>query len=167
MLCSRHRHHASALPQRSRRGRVPPIRQFKAWAPSETTTSPGTASASRGGRGSLWLPRASPISTGVGAPIPTLGDDPDESVLFDFQRTRSPPPPPHQIRLLKSNDHFDRCTSFPAFVNRSYYCLDCERGINTNDKVNHSYQGRRCSACGRFDCQDYVRGTRPTDYCTL
>ena len=21
--------------------------------------------------------------------------------------------------------------------------------------------------CGRFDCQDYVRGTRPTDYCTL
>ena len=21
--------------------------------------------------------------------------------------------------------------------------------------------------CGRFDCQDYVRGTQPTDYCTL
>ena len=38
------------------------------------------------------------------------------------------PAAPHQIRLLKSNDHFDGCTSFPAFVNRSYYCVDCERG---------------------------------------
>ena len=76
------------------------------------------------------------------------------------------PAAPHQIRLLKSNHHFDGCT-FPAFVNRSYYCLDCERGFNTDDSTNHSCQGHRCSACGRFDCQDYVRGTRPTDYCTL
>ena len=30
------------------------------------------------------------------------------------------PSAPNQIRLLKSNDHFDGCTSFPAFVNRSY-----------------------------------------------
>ena len=35
---------------------------------------------------------------------------------------------PHQIHLLKSNHHFDCCTSFPAFVNRSCYCVDCERG---------------------------------------
>ena len=77
------------------------------------------------------------------------------------------PAAPHQIRLLKSNDHFDGCTSSPAFVNRSYYCVDCERGFNTNDRTNHTCQGRRCSACGRVDCQDYVRGTRPTDYCPL
>ena len=77
------------------------------------------------------------------------------------------PAAPHQIRLLKSNDHFDGCTSFPAFVNRSYYCVDCERGFNTNDRTNHTCQGRRCCACGRFDCQDYVRGTRPTEYCPL
>ena len=38
------------------------------------------------------------------------------------------PTAPRQIRLLKSNDHFDGCTSFPAFVNRSYYCVDCEGG---------------------------------------
>ena len=43
------------------------------------------------------------------------------------------PAAPHQIRLLKSNHHFNGCTSFPAFVNRSYYCVDCERGFNTND----------------------------------
>ena len=77
------------------------------------------------------------------------------------------PTAPHQIRLLKSNDHFDGCTSFPAFVNRSYYCVGCERGFNTNDRTHHSCQGRRCSACGRFDCPDYVRGTRPTEYCSL
>ena len=29
------------------------------------------------------------------------------------------PAAPHQIRLLKSNHHFDSYTSFPAFVNRS------------------------------------------------
>ena len=52
-------------------------------------------------------------------------------------------------------------------MNRSYYCVDCERGFTTNDRTNHICQGRRCSACGRFDCQDYLRGTRPTDYCTL
>ena len=77
------------------------------------------------------------------------------------------PAAPHQIRLLKSNDHFDGCTSFPAFVNRSYYCVDCERGFNTNDRTNHTCQGRRCRACGRFDCPDYVCGTRPTEYCSL
>ena len=49
---------------------------------------------------------------------------------------------PHQSRLLKSNDHFDGCTSFPFFVNRSYYCVDCERGFNTNDRTNHICQGR-------------------------
>ena len=77
------------------------------------------------------------------------------------------PVAPNQIRLLKSNEHFDGLTSFPAFINRSYYCVECERGFNTNDKANHICQERRCSACGRFDCPDYVRGTRPTNNCTL
>ena len=77
------------------------------------------------------------------------------------------PDAPHKILLLKSNDHYDGLTSFPAFLNRSYYCIECQRGFNTNDKANHICQGRRCSACGRFDCEDYVRGTRPTDYCSL
>ena len=77
------------------------------------------------------------------------------------------PEAPHQIRLLKSNDHFDGLTSFPAFLNKSYYCVECQRGFNTNDRRNHICQGRRCSACGRFDCEDYVRGTRPAEYCNL
>ena len=77
------------------------------------------------------------------------------------------PEAPNKIRLLKSDSHFDGLTSFPAFLNRSYYCEDCQRGFNTNDIANHICEGRRCSACGRFQCEDYVRGTRPTDYCSL
>ena len=116
---------------------------------------PKTYISSGGGRGSLWLGRASPISTGVGLSIPTLGDDSDETFLFDFQKTRCPPPPSDLFTEIQPS--FWWRTSFPAFVNRSYYCVDCERGFNTNDS----------SACGRFVCQDYVRGTQPTDYCTL
>ena len=73
---------------------------------------------------------------------------------------------PHQIRLLKSNNHYDGCTSFPAFVNKSYYCLDCEKAFNTNDKAHHSCRGKRCLACARFNCPDYVPGTQPEDHCT-
>ena len=77
------------------------------------------------------------------------------------------PPAPNQIRLLKSNEHFDGCTSFPAITDRSYYCLDCEKGYNSNDKDHHACNGKRCTACARFNCEDYVAGTQPTDYCTL
>ena len=76
------------------------------------------------------------------------------------------PTAPHQIRLLKSNNHYDGCTSFPAFVNKSYYCVDCEKGFNTNDRAHHSCKGKRCSACARFNCENYVPGTQPEDYCT-
>ena len=40
MLCSRHCHHASALPQRSRGGWVSRLGQFKEWASGATKTSP-------------------------------------------------------------------------------------------------------------------------------
>ncbi|CAH3192185.1 unnamed protein product [Porites evermanni] len=67
------------------------------------------------------------------------------------------PDAPHPIRLLKSNDHFDGCTSFPAFVNRSYYCLDCERGFNTNDRTSHTCQGRRCQWVSIQDHKCYIQ----------
>lgn len=54
------------------------------------------------------------------------------------------PTAPHQIRLLKSNSHFDGCTSYPAFLNRSYYCVECEKAFNTNDRAHHSCKGKRC-----------------------
>ena len=76
------------------------------------------------------------------------------------------PSAPHQIRLLKSNNHYDGVTSFPAFVDRSYYCIECEKGFNTDDKAHHPCKGKRCSACARFDCPDFVPKTEPSDYCS-
>ncbi|CAH3168038.1 unnamed protein product [Porites lobata] len=76
------------------------------------------------------------------------------------------PPAPNQICLLKSNNHYDGCTSFSAFQNRSYYCIECERAFNTNDKSHHSCRGKRCTACSRFNCEDYIPGTQPSDYCS-
>ena len=43
--------------------------------------------------------------------------------------------------------------------------MDSERGFNTNDRFNHACRGERCSACGRFGCEDYVHGTQATAYC--
>ena len=76
------------------------------------------------------------------------------------------PPASQQICLLKGNDHFDGVTSFSAFTNHSYYCIECEKAFNTNDKSHHSCKGKRCTACSRFNCEDYLPGTQPSDYCT-
>ena len=76
------------------------------------------------------------------------------------------PAAPQQIRLLKSNEHYDGCTSFPAFTNHSYYCIECEKAFNIDDKSHHSCRGKRCTACSRFNCEDYLPGTLPADYCT-
>ena len=59
------------------------------------------------------------------------------------------PDAPNQIRLIKSDQHYDGCTSFPAFANWSYCCLKCEKGYNVEDVKNHLCRGTECRACGR------------------
>ena len=86
--------------------------------------------------------------------------------MYPFHLIYYGPPAPQQIRLLKSNEHYDGLTSFPAFTNHSYYCLDCQQAFNTNDKSHHSCRGKRCTACSRFNCEDYLPGTQPSDYCS-
>ena len=76
------------------------------------------------------------------------------------------PDAPHKIRVLKSDDHYDGTTSFPAFTNHSYYCIECEKSFNTNDRAHHSCRGRRCTACARFNCEDFVPKSEPSDYCS-
>ena len=71
------------------------------------------------------------------------------------------PPAPLQIRLLKSDAHYDGCKSFPAFVNRSYWCQDCEKGFNVDDAKNHPCRGRTCSACHRRNCPEYSLHATP------
>ena len=75
------------------------------------------------------------------------------------------PPASKQICLLKSDDHYDGCTSFSAFVNRSYWCSLCNRGFNVNDAKNHPCEGRSCHSCNRTDCPDYKRDGQATNIC--
>ena len=88
------------------------------------------------------------------------------SRMYPFFLIYKGPSAPHQIRLIKSNEHYDGVTSFAAFTNHSYYCVECEQAFNTNDKSHHSCKGKRCSSCSRFNCPDYVPGTQPEDYCS-
>ena len=87
--------------------------------------------------------------------------------MYPFHLIYYGPPAPQKICLLKSNEHYDGVTSFSAFTNRGYYCFDCQRAFNTNDKSHHSCKGKRCSACSRFDCPDFVPKSEPSDYCSL
>ena len=88
------------------------------------------------------------------------------SRMYPFLLIFKGPSAPHQIQLLKSNEHYEGVTSFAGFTNRSYYCVECEKAYNTNDRAHHTCKGKRCTACSRFDCPDYVLGTRPEDHCT-
>ena len=74
-------------------------------------------------------------------------------------------PAPKQICLIKSDDHYDGCTSFSAFVNRSYWCSLCARGYNVEDAKHHPCEGRSCHSCNRTDCPDYKRDGQPTNIC--
>ena len=65
------------------------------------------------------------------------------------------PPAPHPIRLVKADAHYHGCTSFPAMVNRSYYCPDCEKGYDHEDAQHHPCQGRVCKSCNRKTCPDH------------
>ena len=75
------------------------------------------------------------------------------------------PPALHTICLLKGDGHYNGCTSFKGFMNRSYYCPDCERGYDHEDAKNHSCKGRVCKSCDRKTCPDYRIGTQPTTRC--
>ena len=50
----------------------------------------------------------------------------------------SGPDAPHQLLLIKSNHQYDGCTSFSAFVNKSYWCHLCDRGFDHRSKKKTS-----------------------------
>ena len=51
------------------------------------------------------------------------------SMVHPFLTIFKGPPAPHVIRLIKGNDHFHGCTSFPGFTDHAHYCEVCDRGI--------------------------------------
>lgn len=68
------------------------------------------------------------------------------------------PEAPHIIRLLlqKHDDsetgHYETCTSYAGFLERSYFCDQCNKGFDHNDFRHHPCEGRRCHACKQVEC---------------
>ena len=74
------------------------------------------------------------------------------------------PEAPHIIYLLKSNQHYEGCTTMTGFVNRSYWCDYCDKGFDHKDRDEHPCEGRTCRACKRDlqnPCPDYDKFQKP------
>ena len=72
----------------------------------------------------------------------------------------------HILVLLKSEHHFDGITTLSGFLNRSYWCNDCDRAFNTDDPAHHSCLGQHCHACGENSCPDrYEKACLPCEEC--
>ena len=74
----------------------------------------------------------------------------------------------HKIILLKSNTHYEGCTKITGFINKSYWCHECDRGYDHNDAANHPCEGTTCRACNRNQptpCPDYNMFQKPTVIC--
>ena len=70
-----------------------------------------------------------------------------------------------KILLIQVDQHYHGCTSYGGFLNKSYFCFDCEKGFDHDDLTRHPCQGRKCTACHRKDCPDYVRHKTPELTC--
>ncbi|XP_033127997.1 uncharacterized protein LOC117125577 isoform X2 [Anneissia japonica] len=53
------------------------------------------------------------------------------------------PPAKQQIYLYHHNNHYDVITSMPAFLNRSYFCIECMKGYNNKLEHRASYNNNR------------------------
>lgn len=74
-----------------------------------------------------------------------------------------------QLILLSHNSHFDVVTSLPAFFNKVYYCLKCEKGFHHDNITEHWCVGVKCWCCHQTDCPDFELFKKEgpaTIYCT-
>ena len=79
------------------------------------------------------------------------------------------PDAPHTIVLLKSEHHYEGCTTLTGFTNRSYWCPECDRGFDHNDAANHPCEGTTCRSCNRNQprpCPDYDKMKKATTVCS-
>ncbi|PFX27136.1 putative DNA polymerase [Stylophora pistillata] len=88
-------------------------------------------------------------------------------VLFEGHVTE---PPQHIVRLLyvppvgnSDIGHYHGCTSYMAFLEKSYYCDMCNRGYGSEEIRHHPSEGRRCKACKQVACGS--KPHQPTIYC--
>ena len=70
------------------------------------------------------------------------------------------PDKPRRILLLLEDGHFDGCTSYGGWMNKVYYCHECDRGYDRDDLANHPCSGRRCTSCHALECEDFLAQKR-------
>ena len=77
------------------------------------------------------------------------------SVDHGYQIIFKGPERDKQLVLIKVGKHYHTCNNLAAFMGKSYYCVQCEKSFNNNDKKHHRCPGKRCFACHQFDCTDF------------
>ena len=60
-----------------------------------------------------------------------------------------------RLLLLKVADHYHACTSFSGFLDTSYFCHECNKGYNNEERSKHPCNGKWCNSCNRRNCTDF------------
>lgn len=60
-----------------------------------------------------------------------------------------------KIMLVHVDDHYHGCNSFSGFLERTYFCHDCDKGFKTDDYIHHPCKKIWCRGCKRNTCTDW------------
>ena len=83
--------------------------------------------------------------------IKVISIDPPHMITFV-----GPTPSDKIIQIIKDGDHYDGCNSSKGFLNKSYFCDECNRGNNSEDPTHHPCKGKWCLSCKHSDCPDFM-----------
>lgn len=84
-----------------------------------------------------------------GYQIKVLSIDKPHVIIFEG------PAADKKLLLIKVDDHYHGCTSFAGFLDKSYFCHDCNKGYNTENYREHPCDKLWCNACKQKDCEDF------------
>ena len=62
---------------------------------------------------------------------------------------------PKLLLLIQDGEHFDGCTSYGGFLNKSYFGHDCKRGYDHEDIQHHRCNTNSCPSCLDRACQKF------------
>lgn len=83
--------------------------------------------------------------------IKVISIDPPYCIIYKGKKSS-----PLVIQLIKTDNHYDGCSSFAGFLSKSYYCHECDKGFDHDDYLHHPCDGKWCACCKTKDCTDYL-----------
>ena len=60
-----------------------------------------------------------------------------------------------KIYLVKVDDHYHGCTSLSGFLERSYFCEDCNKGYSKDNRHHHPCKKIWCFGCQKKGCSNW------------